>query len=134
MQHMESCGKQITSRKVSNPSWSWAKDKRRFFNDAADTDICLEFSQLAAESSQRAVERNQRAAQRSSVIRRVAESVKQHPTSVIRGFGSARRFLEDPKTFVNHRADEAIVHSTHASPFSATCPYNEPSSIQPKQL
>merc|ERR1711862_212328 len=68
------------------------------------------------------------------------------PTSVLRGFGSDKRFLEDPgnsrpligsgKKVVEDRKGNKIptdkvqiVHSTAASIFSATYPYAEPPSI-----
>lgn len=125
-QHWESCGKQVTSKRASRPVFSFGPpQKTRYFKDVRCREICQHPS-----TKNPGPEYNL--------------SSTMSPTSVLQGFGSEKRFLEDigsPRPFVGsgksvlqngkavpeHKVE--ILHSTQASIFSSTYPYAEPPTI-----
>jgi hypothetical protein len=118
-QHWESCGKQVTSKRASRPVFSFGQ-KTRYFKDVRCREIC-----------QHPATKNP--GPEYNLLR------EQCPTSVLRGFGSEKRFLEDTgsprpivqtgKNVVAEPKKPQIVHSTQASIFLATYPYAEPPTI-----
>lgn len=122
LQHWESCGKQVTSKRASRPVFSFGQ-KTRYFKDVRCREIC-----------------QHPATKNPGPEYNLAREIS--PTSVLRGFGSEKRFLEDtgsPRPFVPAGKSVAgdakppgkvqIVHSTQASIFSSTYPYAEPPTI-----
>merc|ERR1712025_1325056 len=116
-QHWESCGKQVTSKRASRPVFTFGQ-KNRYFKDVRCREICQHPS-------------TKNPGPEYNLLRDAS------PTSVLRGFGSEKRFLEDDRTSVQQGkavvSDEAtkpeILHNTAASIFSATYPYPEPPTI-----
>lgn len=126
-QHWVSCGKQVTSKRATRPVFSFGppcKDgKKGYFKDP------------------RARELNQHPSTRNPGPEyNMQKDVS--PTSVLRGFGTEKRFLDDSasprlvqqgKNVVGDKGQTdkpiQIVHSTGASIFSATYPYQEPPTI-----
>lgn len=121
-QHWESCGKQVASIRGTRPNFCIGRP-----NEVVPDVRCSEICDHPTKANPGPV---------------YNLSLKSQPTNCLRGFGSERRFLEDPQPFIkrgqaivgqppdpNGGVKVQIVHSTCASAFSPTFPYVEPPSL-----
>merc|ERR1712039_235042 len=108
-QHLESCGKQVSSTRPSQPTFTFGSPRRHILEAQASL------------RSRELCEHPSRGNPGPTYSPRPVEAISK--TTVLRGWGQERRFLQDPAKTQAQMAH--IQHSTNASPFSATYPYQE---------
>lgn len=107
--HFESCGRQITSVRSTNPVFTFGSPGR---------------STGAGRGSGRCREICDHPSNRNPASAYMAPTTDVGNTVVLKGWGQERRFPDDPS--LTQASMSPIRHSTHASPFSRTYPYEEP--------
>mmetsp|Transcript_57682 Transcript_57682/g.168894 ORF Transcript_57682/g.168894 Transcript_57682/m.168894 type:complete len:275 (+) Transcript_57682:112-936(+) len=107
--HLESCGRQITSVRRTNPVFTFGSPRQ---TAGADRSLgrCREITGHPSNLN--------------PAPGYLAPSKDSASTTVLKGWGQDRRFHDDPS--VAQTAMPQIRHSTNASPFSQTYPYEEP--------
>mmetsp|Transcript_55916 Transcript_55916/g.88666 ORF Transcript_55916/g.88666 Transcript_55916/m.88666 type:complete len:222 (-) Transcript_55916:33-698(-) len=99
--HLESCGKQVNSIRSTNPDYSFGIPFRPVLPTHANSRF--ELGEESGPGPQYIVK------------------LPSSPTKVLKGWGAEERWPEN----VRKIPGRAIIHSTHASPFSALYPYED---------